>query len=72
LQGIIALIYIQIMPGQPTVKFFLKFKGENLEVRLIKCYSTGDICGGVPELADGLDLGSSAAMRGGSSPPFPT
>jgi hypothetical protein len=28
--------------------------------------------GGVPELADGLDLGSSAAMRGGSSPPFPT
>jgi hypothetical protein len=26
----------------------------------------------VPELADGLDLGSSAARRGGSSPPFPT
>ena len=25
----------------------------------------------MPELADGLDLGSSAAMRGGSSPPFP-
>ena len=33
------------------------------------CYTTQ---GGVPELADGLDLGSSAAMRGGSSPPFPT
>lgn len=28
--------------------------------------------GGVPELADGPDLGSGAAMRGGSSPPFPT
>ena len=28
-------------------------------------------CGGVPELADGPDLGSGAARRGGSSPPFP-
>ncbi len=28
--------------------------------------------GEVPELADGPDLGSGAAMRGGSSPPFPT
>jgi hypothetical protein len=26
----------------------------------------------VPELADGPDLGSGAAMRGGSNPPFPT
>ena len=26
----------------------------------------------MPELADGPDLGSGAAMRGGSSPPFPT
>ena len=30
------------------------------------------IGGGVPELADGPDLGSGAAMHGGSSPPFPT
>ena len=29
-------------------------------------------CGGVPELADGPDLGSGAAMREGSSPSFPT
>ena len=29
------------------------------------------VFGGVPELADGLDLGSSAAMRGGSNPPSP-
>ena len=28
--------------------------------------------GGVPELADGHDLGSCALGRGGSSPPFPT
>ena len=34
--------------------------------------SNKGLFGGVPELADGLDLGSSAAMRGGSSPPFPT
>ena len=27
--------------------------------------------GGVPELADGHDLGSCALGRGGSSPPFP-
>ena len=32
----------------------------------------GSYHGGVPELADGPDLGSGAAMRGGSSPPFPT
>ena len=29
-------------------------------------------CGGVSELADEHDLGSCAARRGGSSPPFPT
>jgi hypothetical protein len=28
--------------------------------------------GGVPELADGPDLGSGAVMREGSSPSFPT
>jgi hypothetical protein len=28
--------------------------------------------GEVLELADSLDLGSSAARRGGSNPPFPT
>ena len=30
------------------------------------------LLGGVPELADGPDLGSGVARRGGSSPPFPT
>ena len=30
------------------------------------------ISGGVPELADGHDLGLCVARRGGSSPPFPT
>ena len=42
---------------------------------MAKCYSTQGtiyLCGGVPELADGLDLGSSVARRGGSTPPFPT
>ena len=29
-------------------------------------------CGGVSELVDEHDLGSCAARRGGSSPPFPT
>ena len=29
------------------------------------------VCGGVPELADGHDLGSCVERRGGSSPPFP-
>ena len=33
--------------------------------------SSNYICGGVPELVDGRDLGSRAARRGGSSPPFP-
>ena len=45
-----------------------------LETCLVECYSVlGDFrYGGVSELADEHDLGSCAARRGGSSPPFPS
>ena len=45
---------------------------DNLRQDLQNAIVRKNICGEVPELADGPDLGSGAAMRGGSNPPFPT
>ena len=44
-----------------------------VEASLVKyCCILYFVFGGVSELADEHDLGSCAARRGGSSPPFPT
>ena len=44
------------------------------QMRRVKMVSAAwyPLCGGVSELADEHDLGSCAARRGGSNPPFPT
>ena len=44
-----------------------------VEASMVKCCCIlYFVFGGVSELADEHDLGSCAARRGGSSPPFPT